>query len=150
MIVYICQCYSLSCPTLSFLSCVHKSILYICVSIPVLQISLSVPFFKIPYICVNIWSFFFFFPGLLYSVWQAFVIVLHSLSRVWLFATPWTEACHASLSFTMSQSLLKLMSFESVMPINHLIPLSFSSPSSFYFSQNQDIFQWVGSLHQVA
>ena len=64
---------------------------------------------------------FFFFPGLLDSVWQAFVIVLHSLSRVWLFATPWTAACQASLSFTMSQSLLKLMSIESVMPFNHLI-----------------------------
>ena len=37
------------------------------------------------------------------------------------FATPWIEACQASLSFTISQSLLKLMSFESVMPSSHLI-----------------------------
>ena len=37
------------------------------------------------------------------------------------FATPWTAACQASLSFTISWSLLKLMSFESVMPSNHLI-----------------------------
>ena len=44
-----------------------------------------------------------------------------SLSRVWLFATPWTVACQASLSITNSQSLLKLMSIESVMPSNHLI-----------------------------
>ena len=44
-----------------------------------------------------------------------------SLSRVWLFATPWTTACQASLSITNSQSLLKLMSIESVMPSNHLI-----------------------------
>ena len=51
---------------------------------------------------------------------QNFVVV-HSLSRVWLFATPWTSACQASLSFTISQSLLKLMSIESVMPSNHLI-----------------------------
>ena len=36
-------------------------------------------------------------------------------------ATPWTAACWASLSFTISQSLLKLMSFETVMPSNHLI-----------------------------
>ena len=43
------------------------------------------------------------------------------LSRVWLFATPWTAACQASLSITDSQSLLKLMSIESVMPSNHLI-----------------------------
>ena len=44
-----------------------------------------------------------------------------SLSRVWLFATPWTVACQASLSFTISWSLLKLMSVESVMPPSHLI-----------------------------
>jgi len=42
-------------------------------------------------------------------------------SRVWLFATPWTVARQASLSITNSQSLLKLMSIESVMPSNHLI-----------------------------
>ena len=43
------------------------------------------------------------------------------LSRVRLFATPWTAACQASLSITNSRSLLKLMSIESVMPSNHLI-----------------------------
>ena len=43
------------------------------------------------------------------------------LSHVWLFATPWTAARQASLSITNSQSLLKLMSIESVMPSNHLI-----------------------------
>ena len=43
------------------------------------------------------------------------------LSRVQLFATPWTTACQASLSITNSQSLLKVMSIESVMPSNHLI-----------------------------
>ena len=42
-------------------------------------------------------------------------------SCVQLFATPWTAACQASLSITNSQSLLKLMSIESVMPSNHLI-----------------------------
>ena len=42
-------------------------------------------------------------------------------THVWLFATPWTAACQASLSFTVSQSLLKLTSIESVMPSNHLI-----------------------------
>jgi len=44
-----------------------------------------------------------------------------SLSRVWLFVTPWTTACQASLSITNSPSSLKLMSIESVMPSSHLI-----------------------------
>ena len=46
---------------------------------------------------------------------------VQSLSHVRLFATPWTAACQASLSFTNSQSLLKLMSIALVMPSNHLI-----------------------------
>ena len=46
---------------------------------------------------------------------------VQSLSCVQLFATPWTAACQASLSITNSQRLLKLMSFESVMPSSHLI-----------------------------
>ena len=46
---------------------------------------------------------------------------LQSLSHVWLFATPWTAVRQASLSITNSQSLLKLMSIESVIPPNHLI-----------------------------
>ena len=49
------------------------------------------------------------------------VVVVQSLIHVELFATPWTEARQASLSFTISLSLLKLMSIESVMPSNHLI-----------------------------
>ena len=48
-------------------------------------------------------------------------IVVQSLSRVWLSATPWTAARQASLRFTVSETLLKLMSIESVMPFNHLI-----------------------------
>ena len=46
---------------------------------------------------------------------------VQSLSRVRLFATPWTAACQPSLSITNSWSLLKLMSIELVMPSNHLI-----------------------------
>ena len=46
---------------------------------------------------------------------------VQSLSRVRLFATPWTAARQASLSITNCQSLLRLMSLESVMPSNHLI-----------------------------
>ena len=47
--------------------------------------------------------------------------VVQLLSLVWLFETPWTAACQASLSFTISLSLLKLMSIESMMPSNRLI-----------------------------
>ena len=50
-----------------------------------------------------------------------FVIVVQSFSRVRLFATSWTAASQASLSFTISRSLVKLMSIESVMSFNHLI-----------------------------
>ena len=78
------------------------------------------------------------------------LFVVQSLSQVWLFVTPWTAACQASLSFTISQSLLKLMSIESVMLSNHLIlchPLLLL-PS--IVSQHQGLFQWVGSSHQVA
>ena len=46
---------------------------------------------------------------------------VQSLIRVWLFATPWTTACQASLSITNSPSLPKLMFIESVMPSSHLI-----------------------------
>ena len=46
---------------------------------------------------------------------------VQTLSRVWLFATPWTAACQASLSITNSRSLLKPMSIVSVMPSNHLV-----------------------------
>ena len=46
---------------------------------------------------------------------------VHSFSRVWLFAAPWTRAHQTSLSITNSQSLLKLMSIKSVITSNHLI-----------------------------
>ena len=46
---------------------------------------------------------------------------VQSLSRVWLFATPWIAACQASLSITISRSSLKLSSIKSVMPSTHLI-----------------------------
>ena len=53
--------------------------------------------------------------------WLYYFSSVHSLSHVWLFDTPWTAARQASLSITNSQSLLRLMSIESVMPSNHLI-----------------------------
>ena len=49
------------------------------------------------------------------------IVVVQLLSLVWLFATPWTAACQTSLFFTISRSLLKLMSIELMMPSNHLI-----------------------------
>ena len=48
-------------------------------------------------------------------------VVVQSLSCVWLFATLWTTASQASLSFTISWSLFKFMSIESLMLYNHLI-----------------------------
>ena len=49
------------------------------------------------------------------------ITVVQSLSCIWLFSTPWTAAHQASLSFTISWILLKLMSIESMMPSHHLI-----------------------------
>ena len=80
---------------------------------------------------------------------QVVVVVVQSLSRVWLFATSWTAACQTSLSFTISWSSLKFMSTELMMASNHLIFLP-SSPPALNLSQHQSLFQWVGSLHQVA
>ena len=74
------------------------------------------------------------------------MVFVQSLSCVWLFATPQTEARQASLSFTISQSLLNLMSTESVMPSNCLtlccsfsfclqsFPTSGSFPMSWFFA----------------
>ena len=50
-----------------------------------------------------------------------FVIVVQSLSRVQFFVNPWTVAHQAPLSFTISQSLLRFMSIESVMLLNHFV-----------------------------
>ena len=52
--------------------------------------------------------------------WNCLATVVQSLSPVRLLATPWTAAHQASLSITVSRSLLRLMSIESVMPSNHL------------------------------
>ena len=67
------------------------------------------------------------YPGVL------LISSVQSLSRVRLFATPWTASHQASLSITNSWSLPKLMSIESVMPSNHLIlcPPLFLPPSIF-------------------
>ena len=85
--------------------------------------------------------------------WAHTRISVQLLSRVWLFAAPWTVAPQASLSITNSQSLLTLKSTKSVMPSNHLIlchpllllslqtfPASGSFPmSQFFISGGQSI-----------
>ena len=73
---------------------------------------------------------------------------VQSLSHVQLFVIPWTAAHQASLSITNSQSLLKLMSMELVMPFNHLIlchplPLPSIFPSiSVFFNESVLCIQW--------
>ena len=52
---------------------------------------------------------------------RLFFPLVQLLHHVWLFATPWTAARLTSLSFIISQSLLKVVSIKSVMPSNHLI-----------------------------
>ena len=59
---------------------------------------------------------------------------VQSLSRVWFFVIPWTAACQASLSISNSQSLLKFMAIELVMPSNHLILLPSIFPRIRVFS----------------
>ena len=83
--------------------------------------------------------------SLLYSLFSS----VQSLSRIRLFATPWTAACQASLSITNSQSLLKFMSIKLVMSSNHLILCPPSLPA-FNLSQHQGLFQWVSPSYQVA
>ena len=77
------------------------------------------------------------------------VVVVQSLHCIQLFATPWTIACQAPLSSSISWGLFKFMSIESIMPSNHLILCAhFSSyPQSFPASE---FFQCVSSLQQLA
>ena len=99
------------------------------------------------YIYIYIFFFFFCLVNKLYRYSKDTSLLFRSaqsLSHVRLFATPWTAACQASLSITKSQSLLKLMSIESVTSSNHLsssvIPFSsclqsFLASGSFPMSQ---------------
>ena len=91
-----------------------------------------------------------------------FVVVVQSLNRVWLFVIPWTSAHQAPLSSTLSQSLIRFMSIESVMLSNHLIlcyflesevtqscltlcdPMDCSLPGSFVYRIFQArVLEWV-------
>ena len=117
----------------------------ICISFSVSWCSLSPAHFK--YWCIGLppppwfWQLLN-ISKIAHFLWYKFSSV-QSLSHVWLFATPWTAAHQASLSITNSWKLLKLMSFESVMPSNHLIPVvpfssclqSFLASGSFPVSQ---------------
>ena len=84
---------------------------------------------------------------------QGSLLLLSRFNCVWLFVTPWTVACQASLSFTISWSLFKLMFIESVMPSSHLIlchPLFLQNPipsGSFPMSQ---LFTWGGQRFGVS
>ena len=76
-------------------------------------------------IYIGFFLFFFFTLHKIYCIHMLitswFVASAQLLSPGWLFAIPWTTACQASLSFTISWSLLKVMSLGSAMPSNHLI-----------------------------
>ena len=84
--------------------------------------------------------------------WVVLLFFFQLLNHVLLFATSWTVAHQASRSFTISQSLLKLMSIESVMPSNHLIlcyPLLLLPsifPSIKIFSQSALSIRWPKCL----
>ena len=75
------------------------------------------------------------------------IVVVQSLSHVGFYMTSQTTSHQCSLSFTISWSLLKVMSIESVMPSNQLI-LCHLSPA-LNLAQHQGLFQRVGSLYQV-
>ena len=76
------------------------------------------------------------------------VVVVQWISRVLLFVTPWTAAHQTSLSLTISRSLSKFVSIESVM-LSNQHPLPPSSPFAFNLSQHQGLFRWVSSSYQV-
>ena len=97
--------------------------------------------------CLNMWYF---------SCWldamdnKLAVLWFQFSNSVWVFATPWTAACQVSLSITNSWSFTNPCPSWRWCPPT--ISSSLSSPSSpaFNLSQDQGLFQWVSSSHQVA
>ena len=78
------------------------------------------------------------------------VVAVQSLSHVWLFATPYTAAHQASLSFTISQSLLNFIPIESLMLSNHLIlcieEIEFVLKNIYTYNYNSSsrwFYQWI-------
>ena len=125
--VWGCVCYSLSCARLcDFMDCtLPGSSVHGILQARILK-GVAIPFFKgsswprdqtrVPWVADRF-----------FTIWatrealERYVRSDQSLSRVWLFATPWIAARQASLSITNLRSSLKLTSFESVMPSSHLI-----------------------------
>ena len=92
------------------------------------------------HICLSL---FFFLLIIIIRLYTCLVVV-QLLSRVWLFETPWTAAHQSFLSFTISQSLLKLKSFESVMLSNYLILCHHTRPEALREAQGVC---WALELH---
>ena len=82
-----------------------------------LWIARLVQYLKSSFLWISVWIIYLFHP----FIFKLAVVVAQSLSCVLLFETPWPAACEAFLSFTISQSLFRLLSIESIMPSNHLI-----------------------------
>ena len=82
--------------------------------------------------------------------WFIIVIVVHLLNLSDFFVTPWSTACQPPLSYTISWSLLKFMSIESVMLSNLISSSAALFSFAFNLSQHQCLFQWVFPLHQMA
>ena len=81
--------------------------------------------------------------------WSYSINSVQSLSRVWLFATPYTAACQASLFITQLPNFTQIHVHwvgDAIQPSH----LSSPSPPAFKLSQHQDLFKWVHSLHQMA
>ena len=110
-----------------------------------LRIARLIQYLKSSFLWISVWIIYLFHP----FIFKLSVVVAQPLGRVLLFEILCTAACKAFLSFTISQSLLKLLSIESIMPSNHLIlwhPLLLL-PSIF---PSISLFQCISSLHQVA
>ena len=110
---------------------------------------------------IHIYSFsnsFLFYSTMVYHrILNIAAVIVQLLSLVQCFVTPWTAAGQASLSFTIPGACSSscplsrwchptISSF--VIPASH--PLSSPSPCAFNLSQNQGLFQWVGSSHKLA
>ena len=76
------------------------------------------------------------------------IVVVQLLSHVQFIVIPWISASKAPLSFTISLSLLKFMSIQSVMLSQPSYPLPLPSPFAFSLSEHQCLFQRVGFSHQ--
>ena len=99
------------------------------------------PAVKPLHLCLLAIFFFFFF--------LKWLLAVQPPSRVWLFVTPWTGACQASLSFTISLRVAQIHAHQVGDAMQPAHPLS-SPSSALHPSQHQGLFQWVGSLHQGA